>query len=91
MTNEQIIMQEKALNGIDEPVHTYQVWKKMGFKVNKGEHACIKTSLWRMSNKSKKDDEEEREHFYLAKANLFASSQVSRIEENDGTDIQADK
>lgn len=47
MTNEEIIQNEKKVLGMGEfePLHTFQKWKEMGFKVKKGEHAVTCTKL----------------------------------------------
>ena len=103
MTNQEIIIQEILINniytaeevaaffeaGVVPPVHTFQTWKSLGYKVKKGEHAKITTSLWKHTKKAKKEDIETGEEevdagrFYLAKAFLFTKDQVEKIEEQD--------
>lgn len=41
MTNEEIIQNTKKSLGMGEfePLHTFQKWKEMGFKVKKGAHS----------------------------------------------------
>lgn len=93
MTNNEIIMQEMAMRGITEDLHTFQMWKNLGFSVKKGEHG-IETRLWKYcpkdKDKNKKDmpddaDKETKQKydngFYLAKSYLFTASQVEKIEE----------
>lgn len=95
MTNNQIIMLEMATRNITEELHTFQMWKSLGFKVKKGEHG-IETRLWKYNPKNKEqnkkdmpedaDEETKKKYnngFYLAKAFLFTKSQVERIEESD--------
>lgn len=54
MTNEEIIQNEKKVLGMGEfePLHTFQKWKEMGFKVKKGEHATVCTKLWKPKQKN---------------------------------------
>lgn len=92
MTNNQIIMLEMATRNITEDLHTFQMWKNLGFKVKKGEHG-IETRLWKYNPKNKEknteelpenaDEETKQKYsngFYLAKAYLFTRSQVEKIE-----------
>lgn len=85
MTNEQIIQNEKKLLGMGEfePLHTFQKWKEMGFKVKKGEHAVTCTKLWKPKAKKYTDtngEEKIENNFFLAKAFLFKLDRVERIE-----------
>lgn len=98
MTNEEIIRREAINNGIftaeqcDEfllnfeliPLHTFQMWKKLGFVVKKGQKARVTTKLWKLKKGKKKDDKAETVaidefHFYLANAYLFTQDQVEAI------------
>jgi hypothetical protein len=85
-------MLEMATRNITEEVHTFQMWKHLGFKVKKNEHG-IETRLWKYNPKNKKQNKEElpenadeetkkkyNSGFYLAKAYLFTRSQVEKIE-----------
>ena len=38
MSNNEIIMSEKILKGINEDLHTYQKWQSLGYQVKKGEN-----------------------------------------------------
>ena len=92
MTNNEIIMQEMVTRNITEEIHTFQMWKSLGYKVKQGEHG-IETRLWKFNPKNKEQnkedlpentDEETKQKynngFYLAKAYLFTRSQVEKIE-----------
>ena len=90
MTNSQIIIQEQETRGIKEELHTFQMWKSLGYKVKRGEHG-IETRLWKYSNKKKEDAPADADAetvkkynsgFYLAKSYLFKRSQVEEIERN---------
>ena len=39
------------------PIHTFAVWKSMGYVVKKGEHAKLVTKLWKMTNKKEVNSE----------------------------------
>ena len=84
MTNEEIIQNAKKSLGMGEfePLHTFQKWKEMGFKVKKGEHAVTCTKLWKPKAKKFTDENGEEKvenNFFLTKAYLFKLNQVERI------------
>ena len=85
MTNAEIILMEQAVHNITEDLHTFAMWKKLGYIVKKGEHALVETRLWKLKTKKTKveEDEEiaesENHRFFLAKAFLFGESQVEKI------------
>ena len=80
MTNAQIIATEKLLNGVTEDVHTYQVWKRLGFQVQRGEHALFSTKIWKRTTKKMKDGEE-YDSLIMVNAAFFGESQVASISE----------
>lgn len=44
-----------------EEIHTFDGWKKLGWQVQKGQHAVAKFPIWKMAGKKKQaqaDDEE---------------------------------
>lgn len=41
-----------------EPIHTYNAWKKLGYQVQKGEHAIAKFPIWKYKEAGKKQEEE---------------------------------
>ena len=72
MTNQQIIMVEKAKlveQGIipeNSELHTFATWKSLGFKVKKGEKAVAKFPVWKyvvkkvdVSDSSEEDSSED--------------------------------
>lgn len=101
MTNEQIIIDTAISLGIyDEeeieeflekqgtlPLHTFAVWKTLGYVPKKGVHG-YETRLWKRKTKKQDDtdkekiSEENRKDFYLTKAFLFDISQVEKIKED---------
>ena len=97
MTNLEIIASEAILNnlytkeevesimseGYVLPIHTFAIWKSMGYVVKKGEHAKIVTRLWKMTTKKEvnedTDEIKDRQHMYLVKSYLFTKDQVEKI------------
>lgn len=85
MTNMEIIATEAALIGFPyngENLFTFQEWKERGYSVKKGEHAIIKTRLWKPKKHSENKQEEGdeiRRRFFLANAALFSFEQVEPI------------
>ncbi len=79
MTNKQIIDECKAKAGIplDEELHTYAIWKSLGYQVQKGQKAIISTKLW----KSVRDKKDDKEKMILVNSSLFSYSQVKKIEQ----------
>lgn len=72
---------------LDEPeeLHTFKVWKSLGYHVKHGEKAIVKTKLWKFrsvkSNEETEDsmeDSEDKSKFILCTAYLFSQSQVER-------------
>ena len=40
-----------------EPIHTFQIWKKLGYSVKKGEKAITRLNIWKYVDKKKKQEE----------------------------------
>ena len=96
MTNEDIIMREAlehniftpeeiekyVSKGISIPLHTFNTWREMGYKIKKGEKG-LSTHLWKYksSKETKEDDSNQSEGYcyYLAKAYLFSIFQVEKV------------
>ena len=89
ITNKEIISLEMATRGIDEEVHTFAMWKSLGYQVKRGEKALFQTMLWKMkkgkkqdnNNEEQQDDKEVKKYnnFFMAKSSLFGRSQVELI------------
>ena len=89
ITNKEIISLEMATRGIEEEVHTFAMWKSLGYQVKRGEKALFQTMLWKMKKGKKQDnnDEEQQDdkevkkynNFFMAKSSLFGRSQVELI------------
>lgn len=100
MTNEEIITRaqcdlvRQGLLDVDEggiePIHTFEVWRQMGYTVMKGEKALVKLSIWKQGKKKAKGGESEDESgeksekkggtfFFLKEAHFFKASQVAPL------------
>lgn len=73
-----------------EEIHTFDEWKKLGFMVQKGQHAVAKFQIWMPSKKKVKavEDEEQKEAaprgFYKKVAFFFTADQVKPL---DGKEV----
>ena len=79
MSNREIVSTECMLKGIAEEVYTYGEWKKRGYQVKKGQHACITTQLWKQVKYNDKVSGEEKTKMIMTKATLYSRSQVDAI------------
>jgi len=61
-----------------EELHTYSVWKDMGYQVRKGEHAVAKIMIWKYTVKKDKETDEEESQMFMKRANFFSQSQVDK-------------
>ena len=64
-----------------EPIHTFQVWKELGFSVKKGEHAIAKFTIWKYKPDKLQNGEEDEEsgHMFMKVAHFFKRDQVEPI------------
>lgn len=86
MTNNQIIGMYCAQNGITEELHTFQRWKELGFSVKKGEHARHRITIWKGSERTRKNEETGEEEtvsggVFMKQSCFFLASQVEPIRE----------
>ena len=100
MTNAQIIEEAQEMlladgiltandDGEIQPIHTYQVWKKLGYQVKKGETAIAKFQIWKCVNNKKQAEEEAenkeeieqkgRKFFFKKMSAFFTDAQVEKI------------
>lgn len=99
MTNAEIIFRAQVdlvkagLLEVDEdgiePIHTFEVWRQMGYTVMKGEKALVKLSIWKQgTKKAKKGDNEDESgekgkkggtFFFLKESHFFKASQVAPL------------
>lgn len=60
-----------------EPIHTFQVWKELGYSVKKGEHAIAKFTIWKYT--ADKEDDSEDGHCFMKTAHFFKREQVEPL------------
>lgn len=81
MTNAEIISAERfclikeGKITVDETIHTFIVWKQLGYNIKKGEHAIAKFPIWKHVTKTTKDGEE-KSHMFMKMSCFFSTSQV---------------
>jgi antirestriction protein ArdC len=64
-----------------EPIHTYAMWKELGYQVQKGEKAKAQIIIWKfVSSKKEESDEEPNSKMFMKKASFFTQAQVKAIE-----------
>jgi len=67
---------------IPEEIHTYQMWKSMGFQVRKGEKAIAQFTIWKYTNKEVEKSNGEivkSGRCFMKKSSFFKPSQVEKI------------
>ena len=68
---------------VEEPeaIHTYAVWKKLGFQVKKGEKAKASFVIWKCvsGKKEEESDEQPENKMFMKKAHFFTIDQVEKI------------
>ena len=67
---------------LPEPIHTFNGWKSLGYRVKKGEHSKIKFSIWKHATKKIEKDGEEKElsRMFTKLSAFFTLDQVEKIE-----------
>lgn len=65
-----------------QPIHTFQAWKSMGYKVKKGEKAIAKFPIWKYTTKKSENDEEEQVNgrMFMKVSAFFTNEQVEKME-----------
>lgn len=65
-----------------EAIHTFALWKQLGYSVKKGEKAIAKFAIWKHTSKTVENEdgeEEEKTNMFLKTAAFFKLSQVEKI------------
>lgn len=62
-----------------EPIHTYQMWKTLGFQVKKGQKAIASFVIWKHTVRHDTETDEDEEHMFMKKAAFFTRAQVEAI------------
>lgn len=68
-----------------EPIHTFQKWKSLGYKVKAGSKCIAQFPIWSYTKKKNKDmseeEAQEKGYCYMKTASFFKSDQVEKMEE----------
>ena len=62
-----------------EAIHTYAIWKELGYQVMKGQKAVAKLTIWKHTTRTAKNEdgtEYEAEHMFPKTSAFFARHQV---------------
>ncbi len=62
-----------------EPIHTYAIWKEMGYQVQKGEKAKAQIVIWKFVGGKEEENEEKDSKMFMKKASFFTMAQVKAI------------
>lgn len=63
-----------------EEIHTYQMWKELGYQVQKGQKAVAQFTIWKHTAKvNEETGEQENAHMFMKKSSFFSRSQVQEI------------
>lgn len=73
---------------VPEPIHTYQVWKALGYQVRKGEKAITKFMIWKYAEKKAKENHDAnikegdviQSNMFMKMSAFFKASQCDRME-----------
>ena len=73
--------EEKKMVEEPEAIHTYAVWKSLGYQVKKGEKAKASFTIWKCvkGKKEEESDEEPENKMFMTKAHFFTIDQVEKI------------
>jgi len=72
---------------LPEVIHTYAVWKSLGYQVKKGEKAVAQFPIWKYVKGKKTDESEEVDgeknngYCRMVTASFFTKEQVEKIKE----------
>lgn len=71
-----------------EPIHTYAMWKQLGFQVIKGQKAVAKFPVWKHTTKQEEVETEQgketidKSRMFMKTSAFFSMKQVEKIKEN---------
>jgi antirestriction protein ArdC len=85
MCNKEIISRYIAMNELEPSIelHTFAEWKRLGYKVKKGEKSKHKISIWKRTTKkveNEKGEEVETQNYFLKLLAFFTKEQVEKLE-----------
>lgn len=84
MCNKEIISRYIAMNELEPSIelHTFAEWKRLGYKVKKGEKSKHKISIWKRTTKkveNEKGEEVETQNYFLKLSAFFTIDQVEKL------------
>ena len=82
MTNAEIIAKACHAAGIGEEVHTFAVWKKLGYSVRKGQKSTMTCAIWKHKTRTRINESGEDEtvgRMFMTTAHFFGRSQVEPV------------
>lgn len=84
MCNKEIISRYIAMNELEPSIelHTFAEWKRLGYKVKKGEKSKHKISIWKRTTKkveNEKGEEVETQNYFLKLSAFFTIDQVDKL------------
>lgn len=63
-----------------EPIHTYNVWKSLGYQVQKGQKSVAQFTIWKHTAKRNEETgEEENSRMFMKMASFFSQAQVEKV------------
>lgn len=70
-----------------EPIHTYNVWKDLGYQVQKGQKAVVQIMIWKHTGSKMEEVPTtdgnvqmiDKGHMFMKKASFFSLAQVEKI------------
>lgn len=88
MTNAEIIATNMFIliqNGTitpDEEIHTFAMWKAMGYNIKKGEKAVAKFPIWKFTSKETEDGDTDNRMF-MKMSCFFSTRQVEEAKDDN--------
>lgn len=68
-----------------EEIHTFLLWKDLGFSIKRGQKSTIKIRIWKHAVKKAKEGEEtDTERMFMKTASFFTWAQVEPSREEKG-------
>ena len=70
---------------VPEEIHTFNVWKSLGYAVRKGEHSVARFPIWQKSKgkpegETEEEEKKNKDRYYMKTAFFFTRKQVEEIE-----------
>ena len=66
----------------DEEIHTFAMWKAMGYSIKKGEKAIAKFPIWKFTSKETEDGNTD-DKMFMKMSCFFSTRQVTKVVKED--------